>query len=341
MLWRRPKAHGLPTATAHYSLKVGDVILSPAHFNGLVPKKAQLPVSYWHSNYESFRTEEFSRFLEGVRNEPTAVQPPKVPFPSCHIYVNYAYRFIYITHPKSASTSTKYHLTFCDEDPTELHCMERLTANYTNTDWDAIATMWQDYFVFTFVRNPWLRMASSWEFLRNKHMHNPARDDEALPQCTGAQWPEFCSSPHIIGRICEEKSECCVSKRLNGTVIEGKRSQTLFMDYHVIDQGTCLTDENGLLAVDFIGRVEVLDEDMKTVKDEINKRRPSDLPELAISDKVEKRNQGTESVKRGSTGDKYLPLYQGENEHCFTEIAKYYKTEVELLYPDLWNLISN
>ena len=53
--------------------------------------------------------------------------PPPV-FPSCHIFVNHAYRFIYVRHAKAASTSLLDFFGFCGAGASSRNssCLERL-----------------------------------------------------------------------------------------------------------------------------------------------------------------------------------------------------------------------
>ena len=133
------------------------------------------------------------------------VRPPPMPFPACHIFINHKYKYIFITHPKSASTAIKVHLVDCRFNATAPHCMSILE----DGDLATLRAQWADYFVFTFVRNPWARLFSSWKFLRMRFMKHPAVDKVVPEECLGAEWRDFCADPVMLGRMCREFPQCC------------------------------------------------------------------------------------------------------------------------------------
>ena len=95
--------------------------------------------------------------------------------------------------------------------------------------------LWDECFKFAFVRNPWDRLVSSWEFTRQKKKHDltferfltelpsldPAQPADALERAISTYWHTLPQSDHLVA--------------------------------------------DGVLAVDFIGRVETLDRDWQEV----------------------------------------------------------------------------
>lgn len=94
---------------------------------------------------------------------------PPTPFPGCHVFVNHAYRFIYIRSPKSASTSIVDVLGECGNSRTAAHeaasCMKHSWEGAMTVE--EIERVWKDYFVFGFVRNPWKRAYSLYKYLHS------------------------------------------------------------------------------------------------------------------------------------------------------------------------------
>lgn len=96
--------------------------------------------------------------------------------------------------------------------------------------------------VFSFVRNPWARAMSSWHHIHKYGLHPPCQDS----------FTKFAQLPSAYGAKCLAQRSCC--KRRFGWLLE-----------HLEPQTTCLFDERGRPAVDFLGRVEHLDADMQVV----------------------------------------------------------------------------
>jgi hypothetical protein len=94
--------------------------------------------------------------------------------------------------------------------------------------------------VFSFVRNPWARALSSWHHIHKYGLHPPCHDSLT----------KFAALPSAYGAKCLGERTCC--KRRFGWLLE-----------HIEPQATCLFDDQGRPAVDFLGRVEHLDEDMQ------------------------------------------------------------------------------
>jgi hypothetical protein len=99
--------------------------------------------------------------------------------------------------------------------------------------------------VFSFVRNPWARALSSWHHVNKFGIH-------ATCQEPFERWAEL---PSRYGAKCLGIRNCC--KRRFGWLLE-----------HTEPQTTCLFDDQGQPAVDFLGRVEKLDEDMQVGRKE-------------------------------------------------------------------------
>lgn len=103
---------------------------------------------------------------------------------------------------------------------------------------------WDDYFKFAFVRNPWARLVS-WHSMIRRAEKRGARPQNKLwryAQENSSNFDEFirfCTDEILIGR--------------------GVRYS---FAYNQLDY---VTDENGELLVDFVGRLENFDDDLRTV----------------------------------------------------------------------------
>ncbi len=105
---------------------------------------------------------------------------------------------------------------------------------------------WDEYFKFAFVRNPWARLVSWHAMIRRaeKHGRRPQNKLWRYAQQNSSNFDEFvrrCTDEVLIG---------------NGVSYSFAYNQ---LDY--------VTDEDGELLVDFIGRLENFDEDLRRVCD--------------------------------------------------------------------------
>jgi len=160
--------------------------LAPAH-HGWSNKTGVADLKSWALREDGARLDDFFAFrtdrcpaardpaaeargvASGAAFTCAAARHPPTPFPGCHVFVNHAYRFIYIRSPKSASTSIVDVLGECGNERTAAHaspsCMKH--------SWEGamspaeIGRVWRDYFVFGFVRNPWKRAYSLYKYLHS------------------------------------------------------------------------------------------------------------------------------------------------------------------------------
>ena len=114
----------------------------------------------------------------------------------------------------------------------------------------------------------------------------------------------------------------------------------------------CLQTDKGQLAVDFIGRVEVLDADMAAALRLINERlpagvaplrMPASIPSLNVGPTEEEDGEGGGSGGGGAGGGgaalasrRYLQAYRGGNAACFARASRFYQRDIQLLFPRLW-----
>ncbi len=114
---------------------------------------------------------------------------------------------------------------------------------------------WEEYFKFAFVRNPWARLVSWYSMI----------NDEAKGQVTKSQKRRRRRNP--IWRYTVENGPTFEDFIKNCTdEIEIKDGVCYSFAYNQLDY---LTDENGDLLVDFIGRFERFDDDLAVAFDRI------------------------------------------------------------------------
>ncbi|KAL4422191.1 hypothetical protein ABPG77_006432 [Micractinium sp. CCAP 211/92] len=333
------KGVGKPSVRPKYSLPEDlrvQAIMNGSQQYGQVAKAGPLRADFWTADKRPWREASFKRMVTRDMAQPRqpdyweadasgqlALKPLPLPFPLCHTYVNHKYKVIFIIHPKSASTATKRYMTLCRLNQTD-SCLEPLERA---EQLQPLEQKWSEYFVFTFVRNPWARAYSSWKFLREGYMLRPGevgKEPGAAP-CVEAGWRHFCGDPLVLGRVCLTQPGCCPGKEKDH-----------FMFYHITDQATCLLNEGGGLVVDFIGRVEHVDEDMKEAVRLINSRLPEGVSPLQLPDEVAAINVGPKHENsKPPDNSRYTPAYLGANSTCFSLISRFYEKDVALMFPAL------
>lgn len=177
---------------------------------------------------------------------------------------------------------------------------------------------WRDFFVFTVVRNPWTRAAEHFNYLTNKL--------EDLPGCkTAVTWDEFCQDPRAMGAFAEKRPECAIQRSPSAIA------------FHIHRQSMCARSLNGSWIVDFIGRTERLDEDLREAARQINKRKDAWLPPINISPvNVGANPKCDDNSVDGTTSNRGLEgcrgMYNGSHSHCFNSVKRYYKDDFDLLF---------
>ena len=103
----------------------------------------------------------------------------------------------------------------------------------------------EDFFTFSFIRNPYERLYSSYKFLQNGGMN---QHDKSAFQKYLSHYSDF-----------------------EDFVLNGLNSEIIFEIIHFIPQSEFICNNDGKIIVDFIGRFENLNEDFKKLSDKINK----------------------------------------------------------------------
>ena len=274
------------TAIAGFHNK-SDVLLSPIQ---------------WRPEYKRRRNEEMSVWFSYPHKKRVGClerQPP-LHYPGCDVVINHHYRYIWIKGTRVGSTAIREPLGWiCDDDwlvPESANrtlCAEELHAD-ESISLELAQQYWNEYFVFSFVRNPYARFASSYAYV-----------DSLMGDCPRlVNFGKLCDSPFLMAKTCSILG-CCWS----GAVTHHLR--------HVMEQNRCLFTDNGQLAVDFIGEMENLQQDLQIVLDELNRKKPSHLPKLVILEEV-------------------LPRINAHEDHYITDLFLHNSTCLERIERNYW-----
>jgi hypothetical protein len=124
--------------------------------------------------------------------------------------------------------------------------------------------IWDGYFTFAFVRNPWDRMVSTYHYLKMLMSRPGAKERQPDNFAIIERSPDFASFLRW-SRLTEN------------------------------DMASLLVDDNGVLLVDFVGRFERLQEDMARISERIGV--PLELPHLNASEHNDYRGYYTPATR--------------------------------------------
>ena len=165
--------------------------------------------------------------------------------------ISHKHKFVCISITKTGSTSVRYSLDEYSEIESQgdfkkpyFHHVEaeRLQTHFEKKNWN-----WDDYFKFTFVRNPYSRLVSWWNYVKTEYHSHQNYGKSSSTEF----WKNLCNE--IVTKNKDFKSFVCAK---NSSWFPQTSSEFIF------DK-----DENNLL--DFIGRFENLQEDFNTICDKI------------------------------------------------------------------------
>ncbi len=141
------------------------LLAEPCAYRGHKQKGAPLPMEMWiHFNDSAFRTWLYS-YATGLTTLPEAGWPAPMSR-RCNVFVNDAYRFIYVRTRKVGGSSfvNAHHSTrLCKnaKDPVTINGRADCLRPATPPDYEK----WMNYTVIGHVRNPWARAASSYMYI--------------------------------------------------------------------------------------------------------------------------------------------------------------------------------
>lgn len=245
-------------------------LTSPSSVHGWVKKSGPAAVETWHMSQDLPRRARWDEYLESralgkipMDHSYDAV-PPHGPDPwGCRLYFNREYKLFFVRTAKTGSTTIlESILPACVKAPDVPHCLERVAD--TEMSVEEVSKLWIEYTAFTFTRNVWRRAISQYEYLVH-FLRSNSSSNERMP-CPRATWNDFCRDPLILGAICRKEPRCCSKKWTH-------------QDWHMRQQTSCfLTDQysgshSPEWAVDFIGRLEHFDDDVRELFDVVNSKR--------------------------------------------------------------------
>lgn len=140
-------------------------------------------------------------------------QPPSLSeLMTVQVWVSDTWKFIYMRQPKSSSSAV---IGSIKSQLCKGYC--RRGDLYPETDMGSLALIWDSYFVFTFVRNPWTRALSAYSMFSRGVLHTCApllrcASPELCPSSAHDEhWP--CSRPRSspVPVAKNESLHCCLS----------------------------------------------------------------------------------------------------------------------------------
>jgi hypothetical protein len=167
--------------------------------------------------------------------------------------ISHEYNFLSISIQKTGTKTIRDTLDQIDNvilsnvDPKSPY-YQHVTAQRLKEEFDDKGWVWDDYFKFTFVRNPWAREVSMYSYkqkMAHEWKHGLAKFSKKIP------------TDLIQGKNCNEFI---------------KKHPTLkdaIMKTHITSQYDFIYDKNGKQLIDFIGKLENLQEDFNTICDKI------------------------------------------------------------------------
>ncbi len=163
--------------------------------------------------------------------------------------ISHKHKFVCISITKTGSTSVRYSLDEYSDIKSQGHYnkpyFHHVEADQLQTHFQEKNWKWDDYFKFTFVRNPYDRLVSWWNYIQIEYQSH-----QQMP--TGKEiWKNLCDD------IVTKNKDFTSFVRAENPVWFPKTSSECISD----------KDENNLL--DFIGRTENFQEDFNIVCDKI------------------------------------------------------------------------
>lgn len=275
---------------------------------GFHEKKGILDPVQWRPEFNEMRRKAALKWISNKSRSPDddlARQPP-YQFPGCLVHINRDYKFIWIKGKKVGGTTIREPLGWICGDSWQVppnrnvdHCSERVHNNLTIT-LEEIEENWKDYFVFGFVRNPFARFASSYTYIKSYGGYG-----------SGFQFWEVCRDPFKQAR-----AYLTPDKKWNFALEHHV--------HHMMEQSSCFFTENGEIAVDFVGETESLMDDLQTILDKINERKPAYLPLLENPPSSQKK-------KNANRNENYQIELFSQHFGCIDHVVENFWIDFQLL----------
>ncbi|KAI3432407.1 hypothetical protein D9Q98_003962 [Chlorella vulgaris] len=237
-------------------------------------------------------------------------------YTGCQVYVNHLYKVVYLRHAKTASSSLFCHFGGCQSADSSDPALKALSFELLQvTGQDDVArleSLWRDYCVVSFVRNPYQRAVSSYRMMARQLAPGGAA-------AASYGWNDFCADPTGFADECMKDEQC-------------KKKGRNFVYIHIQPQHECIITESGSWAVDFVGRVEEIDRDLRQVLQELEQRRPPDAPpvkplEGSLANVNGRGCNESASAGHSAAREQYcdpVEYFSGQHAACFQQVRHHY-----------------
>ncbi|KAL3776243.1 hypothetical protein ACHAWO_007816 [Cyclotella atomus] len=211
--------------------------------------------------------------------------------------VSHKYKFVYIHVLKSGGTATKEFIrkSLCGENDKDCSHVDRKIVSSVSCK--LAMRQYPDYFTFTFVRNPFLRMYS---------MYSMSDGFPVSPSLRG----------HVTERMPFENFVRMTPKE--------RKQYTKMHQSHYYPQSDFILSKSNCPAFDFLGRVEHFDEDMRTILEYLNAR---EMLDYLDKNGVQPANTWGANKKKSIGGD-LKSVYSSQE---ISRVATDYKNDFLLL----------
>ncbi|PRW56277.1 hypothetical protein C2E21_5166 [Chlorella sorokiniana] len=289
------------------------VVSGAASVHGFVHKAGPLSPKLWQPQYREWRRERRQAWLQERHEQLAAGKPaPSLPLTQeCQVWVNHRYRIIYLRHAKTGSSSLFCYFNGCRDNKGQA---ETAFVPLTNVPEDEVEDLWRSYFVVSFVRNAYTRAVSSYRMM----MRNVASQSYG--------WDQFCADPASFVDECMADPAC-------------SKKGADFVYTHIQPQAECIKADDGGWAVDFIGRMEHIDQDLSLVLEQLDQRRPKGVPPVKPLERSLENVNGRGCNETASAGhhaarEQYCDpedYFRGQHSACLAAVAQQYQDDVSAL----------
>ena len=170
--------------------------------------------------------------------------------------ISHKHKFVYISTPKAGSTSVRSAL----DDYVDIRSVgdknspyhHHVSANALKKHFEEKEWNWDDYFKFAFVRNPWDRLTSRWEY-KHKQIHKHKSDKYDVD----GEYSKLCEK--LLTKVNYDFNNFIVR------LVRNKKRRQNLSHSHL----SFLNDKQDKNLLDFVGKTETFQEDFDTVCDKI------------------------------------------------------------------------
>ena len=229
------------------------------------------------------------------------------------------HKFIYVRQPKSSSSAIidAIQRTFCEEDKCTRDEFMPLTSL------EGMEQTWKDFYVFTWVRNPFSRIVSAYKMMSQKYLvmrEGPDGTDVGEP-CS-VSFLTYTQNTNSLRSDCQIRG-CCIY------IAVYKQWIPWFIAAHINDQSHAVFSGDGGSMVDFIGRTENIEEDWNEMLLEFNERMNTSFEPMVFT-LVNQADDTQEQAAKTELCPGHESLRSYLNETTMFNIAKQYSRDLVL-----------